>query len=457
MIKDKKKSERKLLIIGGGAVGMAVSTGAKRHSNYDVTVISMDKHASYSQCGIPYALAEEVESFEILLMNKPSFFKDMGIDLRLNTEVETIDLNQKCVYIKNEKLDYDKLVIATGSKPFIPETLVKSANLKNIFTLRTYTDGILIDKALKSAENLVIIGAGLIGVEVAIAAAKRRIKTYLLNRSNTILSSLLDPDMAEILISYLENKGVIVITGHSPTSINGNKKVSYVEVNDYKIPADVILIAAGLIPEVSLAKNAGVDIGSSGSIITNEHLQVISKNKVIEDVFAGGECTQVYNFVTNTPMTSYLATTSRRMANTIVNNLSNPYKTTFKPITNPTVAVIGELQIGSVGITTLDAKKNGIKVISGIATGYNKARYFLDSEKIYIKLLFHERYIVGAQIISKTGVKERIDNMTLAIKKKCTIEELLEIETSYSPIVATLEDPLLFAVKGAYKKMQKNN
>ena len=195
---------------------MAVSTGARRHSDYDVTVISSDKHASYSQCGIPYVLAGEITNFSKLLRREYKFFMDMGIELRLDTMVDSIDLENRRVKIGKEQLPFNKLVIATGSKPSIPKNLESGTLLKNVFTLRTLSDGMQIDEALNNAKDLVIIGAGSIGTEVAIAAAHRGIRTSLLNRSDTILSSSFDPDMAEMVISYLEKEGVQVFTKHVP-------------------------------------------------------------------------------------------------------------------------------------------------------------------------------------------------------------------------------------------------
>ncbi|WP_367344295.1 FAD-dependent oxidoreductase [Methanomethylovorans sp.] len=454
MVKRGETSGKKLLIIGGGAVGMAVSTGATRYTGYEVMVISADKHASYSQCGIPYVFSGDIPNFEQLIVKGPEFFKEMGIKVRLDTRVDSIDLDNSSIRIGNEKLAFDKLVIATGSIPAIPKIIEKSSSLKNVFTLRTLSDGILIREALNNAKDIVIIGAGSIGAEVAIATARQGIRTSLLNRSNTILSSSLDPDMAEVVISYLKEEGVQVLTGYAPTSINGEESVISVIVNEIEIPADVVLISVGVIPDVSIASESGIDIGPTGGIVTNDRLQVMRNGNVIEDVYSGGECTQIYNFVTGEPMLSHLASTARRMAGVITNNLGGK-DTRFGPVANPWVAVIGDLQIGSVGITTAEAEKQGIKVVSGIATGSTRAEYFPGSHKIYIKVLFHERCLVGAQIISTTGVKERIDGISLAIKKKQTIDELLEMETCYSPAVSTLQDPLLFAVKGAYKKMPK--
>lgn len=454
MIKRGETPGKKLLIIGGGAVGMAVSTGATRHTSYDVTVISTDKHASYSQCGIPYVFSGDVPNFEQLIVKGPEFFKEMGIKVRLDTRVDSIDLDNRSIRIGKEQLAFDKLVIATGSTPSIPEHIENSTSLKNVFTLRTLSDGIQIGKVLDNAKDLVIIGAGSIGAEVAIATARRGIRTSLLNRSNTILSSSLDPDMAETVISYLEKEGVQVLTGYTPTSINGEDSVTSVTVNEIEIPADVVLVSVGVTPETSVASESGIDIGPTGGIVTNDRLQVMRNGNAIEDVFSGGECTQIYNFLTGGPMLSHLASTARRMAGVITDNLEGK-DTCFGPVVNPWVAVIGDLQIGSVGITTAEAEKQGMKVVSGIATGSTRAEYFPGAGKIFIKVLFHDRCLVGAQIISTTGTKERIDGLSLAIKRKQTIDELLEMETCYSPAVSTLQDPLLFAVKGAYRKMPK--
>lgn len=456
MAKREKRQGKKLLIIGGGAVGMAVSTGATRHGNYEVTVISSDKHASYSQCGIPYVFSGEIPNFEQLIVRDLEFFQEMGIKLRLETQVDSIDLNSNTIRIGDEKLAFDKLVIATGSKASIPRNIETGTLLKNVFTLRTLSDGMHIAEALKDAKNAVIIGAGSIGCEVAIATARRGIRTSLLSRSNTILSSSLDPDMAETVISYLEREGVEVLTEHTPESLNGEEKITSVTANGREIPADVVLISVGVTPNTSLAAETGIDIGTVGGILTNDKLQVLADGNVIENVFAGGECTQINNFVTGKPMLSQLASTARRMAGVIIDNLADK-DIKFNPVVNPWVAVVGDLQIGSVGVTTKEAEKQGIRVISGISTGSTHADYFPGAGKIFIKVLFHNRCLVGAQIISTTGTKERIDGLSLAIKRKQTIDELLEMETCYSPVVSTLQDPLLFAVKGAYKKMPRKD
>ncbi len=452
MYEKETADRKKLIIVGGGAAGMAVATSVRRHGNYDITVFSSDSHTAYSQCGMPFVLAREIEDFNSLVLRKKEFFEDMDIDLRLNTTVDSIDLEARTVSTGKKTYTFDKLLIATGSRPEVPGNLRSGAELDNVFTLRTLSDGMEIDRAMEKAESIVVIGGGGIGVEIAIAAAKRGLRTFLVNRGTSLLSHNIDPDMAEIVQEHIESLGVSVLTGETPQSINGQNKVESVTIGGEDFPADMVVISTGVWPETELASDAGIEIGSTGGIIVNDHLQVKTKQGFDPDVYAGGECVQLYDFVTGSPMLSQLASTARRMAGTIRDNLvSKP--SGFGSIVNPWVAAVAELQVGTVGINTRIAREHGIDIVSGLATGSTRAGYYPGSTRIFVKLLFSNRVLVGAQVIGGEGVKERIDGLSLAIKKKTTVDELLELETCYTPPLSTLKDPMIFAVRGALKKI----
>lgn len=454
MKKKEFVKKEKLFIIGAGAVGMAVATSVKRHSNYDITVLSSDKHTAYSQCGMPFVIAGDIEDFESLILRKAEFFENMGIDVRLNCTVDKIDIENHDIHANGEIYHFDKAVIATGSKVLIPENLKDAATLQNVFTLRTLSDAIKIDKALENTSNVLIIGGGGVGVELAVATAKRGKNTVLVNRSGSILSHTMDPDMAEIIKEHLESLGIQILTGSAPSSINGKEKVESVTAGDEEIPADIVFISTGVKPQNQLAQDAGIEIGITGGIITDSKLHPKIGNDYAPDIYCGGECTQIQNFVTGKPLLSQLASTSRRMAGVIINNLTSP-DIDFEAVVNPWVALVGELQVGTVGVTSLEAKRNGMEIVTGIATGTTHAEYFPNSSNLFIKLIFSERYLIGAQIIAGEGVKERIDGLSLAIKKRITVDELMSMETAYTPPMSMLIDPLTFAAKGAAKKMRR--
>jgi len=446
---------KKLIIIGGGAVGLAVATSVKRHSDYDVLVFSSDSHASYSQCGIPFVIAGDISDFNSLLLRSKEFFEEAGIDLRTGTTVQSVDLANRTVLAEGEKYNFDRLVIATGSTPSIPGELKAGALLENVFTVRTLQDGMRLEKALLKASNTVIIGGGAIGAELAAACSGRGLNTLLVNRSSSLLSHNIDPDMADIVREHLESLGVQILTDHAPQALNGEDSVRSVTIGGKEFPADVVIISAGVKPETKLAADAGIMIGPTGGIVINDDLQVkLTDGTYDPDVYCGGECAQLQDLITGRPLLSQLASTARRMAGVIRDNLIEK-QSSFGPVISPWVAVIGELEVGTVGITTQVARLNGIDLVSGLATGTTSAGYYPGSTRLYIKLLFRNRILVGAQAIGGKGIKERIDGLSLAISKRTTVDEILNLETCYTPPVGTLVDPLTYAAKGALRKMSR--
>ncbi|AKB42324.1 NAD(P)/FAD-dependent oxidoreductase [Methanosarcina vacuolata] len=449
-----KKDPVKVVIIGGGACGMAVATKIRRQSDFEITVISRDSHTAYSHCGIPFVLSREIESFEKLIVKPTDFFKRNRIDVRLNECVSSIDLDLKVVRTGEGTYPFDKLVIATGSLPFIPLTGSTNVLPYGVFTLRTLDDGVLFEKALETVERVCIIGAGTIGIECSAALSKRGIKTSLISRSKNLLSRQLDPDISEIIKEHLESLGIEVIFGELAVYPENFWKEKTLYVGDSQLSADLVLLASGVRPEISLALEAGIEIGKAGGIIVNEMLQVKAGEEFLPYVYAGGECVEVIDLITGEAKLSQLGTTARHMADIIGNNLTGK-RTPLGPLTNPWVAVAGELQFGGVGITSKEAESHGIKINTGFSRGRTRASYYPGRKDLYIKLLFKDDILVGAQLAGGEGIKERIDALSLAIRKKATIRDLLDLETCYAPPVSMLVDPLRPAVKTAIRNIKE--
>jgi NADH oxidase (H2O2-forming) len=449
-----KKDPARVVIIGGGACGTAVATKIRRQSDLGITVLSRDSRTAYSHCGIPFVLGREIESFEKLIVKPQDFFRKNRIDVRLNECASSIDLDLKIVRTGKGIYPFDKLVISTGSLPFVPRT--DNANILpyGIFTLRSLADGMFFEKALKNVEKVCIIGAGTIGIECAVALSKRGIKVFLISRNKNLLSRQLDPDISEIIREHLENRGIEVISGELAAFPESFRKEKTLYVGDRQLPADLVLLASGVRPEVSLALEAGIEIGKAGGIIVNEMLQVKAGEEFLSYVYAGGECVEVTDLITGEARLSQLGTTARHMADIIGNNITGK-RTTLGPLADPWVAVAGDLQFGGVGITSREAESHGIKVITGFSRGRTRASYYPGRKDLYIKLLFKDNVLVGAQLAGGEGIKERIDAFSLAIRKKATIRNLLDLETCYAPPVSMLVDPLRPAVKAAIRSIEE--
>jgi NADH oxidase (H2O2-forming) len=442
---------KKVAIIGAGAVGMTVATYLERHTDYDVLVFTSDTHTAYSQCGMPFVLEGIISDFPDLVIRPPDTFIEMGIDLHLNTEVKHIDAGSQKVISDSGVFEYDHLVIATGSTPFIPP--IPGIYLSGVFTLHTLTDGMNIEAAINNRSKVVVIGADGIGIEVAASLSRRGIDITLIETMPQVLPLTLDPDMASFVEQHLISMGIRVMTGTSVDSVDGQQRVGSVSAGGKILPADVVIVTSGFKPLTSVARKAGYDIGPTGGIVTDERLRAGMNGEFQDNVYSGGECTQVFDLITGSPVISRLGSAARRMALVIGENLAGK-DAVYPPTLSPGVVVAGHLVAGSVGITSHTAKVHGINMITGSSRGYTRAGYYPGAMPLFIKLLFSKKKLVGAQVVSGEGVKERIDALSLAIRMNAEVNDLLDWETSYSPPVSMVIDPVTFAADDAKKKME---
>lgn len=442
---------KKVVIIGAGAVGMTVATYLMRHTDYSITIFSSEPYTAYSQCGLPFVLGGSIADFSDLVVRHPGAFIQMGIDLHLDTHISYIDAHDRKVISGAGVFEYDYLVIATGSTPFVPP--IQGRELQGVFTLHTMSDGIAIGKYLEGTGNVVIIGAGGIGCELAASLVQKGMDCVLVESLPQVLPMTLDPDMAAVIREQLTTLGVKVITGTQVDSINGVEKVGSVTAGGKVQPADTVIVATGLQANTGIAREAGFDIGPTHGIVTDEHLRVSIGGEFLQNVYAGGECAQVIDFVTGSPFISRLGSAARRMARVIGENLSGG-SSVYPPTLSPNVVAVGGMTAGSVGITSNTAAEHDISVVAGSSVGYTRASYYPGAEPLHIKLLFSAGKLVGAQVVSSEGVKERIDALSLAIRMGADIDDLLKWETAYAPPVSMVIDPVTFAVDDARKKME---
>jgi NADH oxidase (H2O2-forming) len=440
---------KKVVIIGGGAAGVDVLElllrGKGDAEEMEIILLKKEEEGFFSTCGLPLAL-QGMYSIKELNLIEPEFYRAKGIDFRTETEVTSINLEEGHVHLDSgEDVRYDELVIATGSKPFIPP--IEGTNLEGVYTLSSREDGELIEAAMNAEEtsNAFIIGAGWIGLQTAVAFSKKGIKTTVVEMFPYLLPSILDADMASIVKKWLA-KDVAFILGRTVGAIKGEHRVKSVVVGSEEFPADIVLIAAGMRPNMDIAREAGIEIGESGGIVTDPALRVKKGTLYLNNVYALGDCIEVINAVTHRPRLSQLASTALIQARVVANNIRGT-SSSYATCLSPTVATLSGLQIGSVGVITEVARRYGIAIKAGRAIKYTRARFFPERKLIIAKLLFeaYSEKLIGAQLISEETVAERINELTLGIRAGITAQDIWMRERCYEPSLTMVEDVIVDA------------
>jgi len=438
--------KKKVIIIGGGVAGMTLAMYlTRKNADLAITVMKKESQGSYSPCGIPFALEGKVKSLEDVILNTVDFYEGKGIEMITGTEVANVDLESKVVTSDSgEQLSYDTVVMATGRKPFVPP--IPGVDLEGVHTLSNYDDALRVERAMANAGSAVIIGGGVIGLETAYACISKGLKTTVVEMLPHILPLMLDFDMASIVKKRLENVGIEVLTSKKVTSIEGEGGVVAVVLDKGKIDADMVVVAAGVRPNTALAQKAGLDTGKTRGIAVNPLMNAKREGRILKDVYALGDCVEVTSSLTQEPYISAFASTAALQARVVADNICGGH-TEVHGYISPSVTVIADMQIGSVGLTSHSAKQAGIEPQIGQATGFTRSGYYPGKKDIHVRLLVHEEKLVGAQMISDEDVKERINYVALAIQRNVSIPELRNSERSFTPPLSLLIDPFVRALE----------
>lgn len=437
---------KKIVIIGFGVAGRSAAESARSADQAaEIVAITDEAGYAYSPCEIPFVLDSSIKKPEDIILLKPEFYRyERKINLLNNIKVVGIDANEKNVKLQDgEKIEYDSLIIATGGIPTVPP--IKRRDLKGIFVVKTVEDCKKILEAMKRAKTAVIVGAGLIGLEVACAFNSQKIKTTVVEMLPQVLPKVLDPDMASEIQKEFTKKGISIILGKSVSEINGKEFVESVSVGNEKIDSDLVILATGTKPNVELGKNAGIEIGPTGAIKVDSNLKTNLPN-----IFAAGDCVESKCLVTGKPILSQLATTALKQgkvagANAVGKNL------TFPGVLNTLASVLSNIEVASTGVTEIAAKNAGLEIVVGKSLG--KSRAFPGGFLVKTKLIFErkEKRIIGAQIIGERTA-QRINVISIAIQKRADVFDLIESETAYAPSVSAVPDPVVLAAEDALKR-----
>ncbi|MEM3665471.1 MAG: FAD-dependent oxidoreductase [Candidatus Bathyarchaeia archaeon] len=446
---------KRIVIIGAHAAGVdAASAARKTDRTAEITLITEEKNAGYSRCGLPFVIGGQIPSFSNLIVFPPSYFQMMKLNLKTEMKVTKIDTGKKAVETvdktgKTEEIPYDSLIIAAGACAFTPP--IKGREKQGILPLRTIEDGQKIDQAVREgAKTAVVMGAGLIGLETAVALQERGLKVTVVEMLPQILPVMLDVDAAKIVQEMLQEKGINVLTGKPVEEFLGTDKVTGIVAGGEQINADLFVSAFGVRANTQLAADAGIVLGETRTIKTNPRMETN-----IKDVYAVGDCAESIHMVTQRPTVQQLGTVAVRHGKVAGINAAGGYAI-FTGVLGSAVTQLYDTQVGVTGLTEAAAQRARIETVTGTITSKTRADYYPGARPIKVKLVAEKesQRIIGAQIIGGEEVTQRINAVSFAIQKQMTVRELVKADTAYAPPLCETWEPLVLAAEMILMKIR---
>ncbi|MBN1376272.1 MAG: FAD-dependent oxidoreductase [Dehalococcoidia bacterium] len=429
---------KSVVIIGGGACGPKTAARLRRlDPAAKITMVQDESIVSYAACGLPYFISGQVGPRDMLIVrNADDFKKISNVDVLTGTRVDGIDRAGHKLNVtdlseqRSYTIDYDKLVIATGAGPIVPR--VPGIDLKGIHLLKSIPDADEILELIKEAhiKKAVIVGAGLIGVEMAEALTIQGFEVTIVEALDKVLAALLDDEISDMVAKHLKDKAVILKLGQKITGFAGKDgRVTSAITDSETIPAEIAIVAIGIRPESKLAKEAGLETGPRGDITVDDYLQTSDP-----DIYAGGDCIANLSIVTGQKMLAANGSTANKHGHIIAANLAGA-REKFPGIVASACVKVFDFNVGRVGITERQAREMGIKFTAAMAAGPDKPGYYPGSKEIIIKLIVNSENgrILGAQGVGPGEVIKRIDVMAAAITMGMTVDMLANLDLCYAP------------------------
>jgi len=442
--------ERNIVVIGCGAGGGTVAQFARKTDRKaSITVFEKGKYPQYSKCGLPYAISQTIPEFKDLIEFSEEWFQKAQINLFLETTVEHIDVKNQVVVAKNGdksiEQPYDALILATGAKPVLPpiKNLQENGTLVDgVHVLRTIDDGKQITSCIKKGGNATVIGAGLIGLEMADALHKKGMNVTVVEALPHMLANTLDEDMTAAVHDVI-SKHVCLFANHLATHIeskDGNITSVFIKNNEsgeeQSIDTDLLIIATGTKPDVALAKSIGCNIGKTGSVIVNKRSETSVKN-----LYAVGDCTEYNDFVTKESVSVGLGSIVVRQAIAAGINAAGGSYILPKGVLSTRTSEFFNIEIAAVGPIISNMKS--MSILSGKFNGSSRPEYFPGGEPIAIKAMVDETTgrILAAQAVGHNAA-QRINTFACAILNEMTVDAFRKLETAYAPPIAPTLDAI---------------
>ncbi len=449
---------KRILIIGAVASGTKTAAKARREDpSAKITLVTEEAEISYASCGTPYFISDVIKDSHSLIVREPAYFREMmNVEVLTEHRAESIDHEARRVEITNLKTNqplgiiYDRLVLAVGSTPNIPG--FNGVEYGNVFTLHNIPGAIQIKSLIqqKKVKNALIVGGGFIALEMAESLISYGINTRLIIRRDQILSNF-DKDLAFLVQNYIKTQGAQVLEEDEVIELKAdvNGDVAGAVTKKQTVPAEFVLLATSIRPNIQLARSAGIEIGQTGAICVNEKLETN-----IPDIYAVGDCVETKHLVTGKPTWIPLATTSNKHGRVAGINVTGG-DDSFPGVLGTFVVKVFDWTVAKTGLSEKEAIKNGFETETVIVPSNDKTHYYPESKRIIVKLVAEKnsRLLLGAEIVGKGVVDKRIDVAASALAGKATIDQLSKYDLSYAPPYSTPMDPVITAANVLRNKL----
>ena len=485
---------KRLAVIGGIAAGMSAAAKARRiDRDLEIMVFTDETRVSYGACGLPYYISGEIRKASHLVARTIEQFKELGIKVRTQCRVEEIRPASRSLLIRSYKTGdhyefvYDSLVIATGASARIPP--IANADLTGVFKLRNVEDGEDIRQYLAETkpQNAVIIGGGYIGLEMAEVLHQQGVKVAIVEMAPHLAPNM-DLDMAEILQQYLREQGIEVFTGEKVLALEGDaptsspaegsgvmsredaptssqaessgetsatstpaaaaasttpaNRVRQLVTDRRTLPADLVLLSAGVTPNSWLAEKAGLALGAQKAIRVNQRMETSEPG-----IYAAGDCATTFLLVTGEEVYIPMGTTANKQGRTAGENAAGG-NAEFKGVVGTGIARVLDLEIARTGLCERECKQRGLTYEAKMIQAKTLPGFFAHSGKIYVKVLAEPGggRLLGAQIVGFAGAGKRIDVFATALTLGATMDQLEDLDLAYAPPFSPVYDPILIAI-----------
>ncbi len=446
-----------VVVIGGVAAGTKTAAKLMRQDrSATVTIYTKSQDISYAGCGLPYYVGGDIETREELIVNTPASYTGLtGVAVRTGMEAVAVNGAAKTVTFANgETVGYDKLVIATGAAPFVPN--VPGKELPGVFTMRSPDDaiGLRAYAEQNNCRSAVVVGGGFIGLEIAENLMAKGVSVTVVDMASQVMPNLFDAEMAAYIRRQLQAKGMRIITGAGLEEVLGSDRATGIRTSVGTFAGDLVVLAIGVRPATGFLADSGIEM-NRGTIVVDKQ-----QKTNIEDIYAVGDCAQVYNSITGNSQWSAMGSTANLTGRLLAKNLTGENLSYGGCLGTGVVRLAKDLNAGRTGLTEAQAAAAGYDVITATCVTDDKAHYYPDASTFVTKLIADRatHALLGIQVLGSGAVDKMVDIAVTGISAGMKLEDFDTLDYAYAPPFSTAIHPFVQAcyilenkLSGAYE------